>query len=827
MHKQILGVVAGGLGLLLTACSGAYSGTPAQAGGGGGTGGTGGAGGACDAAPASASAHFTSNVQPHLAFCRNCHVPGGVGDVPDGEQFMLTATGAGDLDALRTSWEDLGGNPSRILAMASGGETHSGGAPWPSSSTAYQSMDALLSCFGNPDHCAGALANACGGTALPDFALLGSKRAQHRWAAFCEGKADAEALPADPRTLIRPGVNANRNVYFNGWWEDCHADQYHADEKDQRPRTCGEFRAKVAQGLAFFLDDLPLGSTAPADHRSTWSKWGSEAPASEDEFERMFTLRYGWNPAPFDNPYPAAAGVTGQLPLGMRLVDGQVRSGACFQCHGGRIGDPVTEKHVMTLENLGMGNNNYDVPMAGHDNSPWQQMPVFSDVMPPLDPNVVFNLGIRQRGQNNAVGAFEVLITLLDFDNLGLNPNPLKTTTPALIEPVPAAGVTDVSHPLAHTQDTPAWWNMGSRPRKFFDAGVSNDSTRIIMAAGPDEFGSLFSQDGAPYRERIEKWDEVLATYFLSLRSPPWPADVLGGIDTALAERGAILFHSKNLWAENLDNPVPAPAGGNGSCAGCHGAYSPRYANDLAYLESPVLEGVAAHISTLDVIRTDAARSDMLTPTLRALWDTTYWAYPEGQDGYVAIEDKDPLTEALDDGLPDATQGACGWEKEIIGYLAPPLYGVWATAPYFHNGSVPTLAQVLKSGARPAIWQRQLQTIKGVTGFDQRLAAAYDPAAVGWKHAALSCDQMPGTDEMNCNPAGDNGPSLAQLVQNFLNGAVSWSAAAPIADPAPDAIDKRLVFDTRVLGNGNGGHDFSDVLTDAEREAIIEYLKTL
>ena len=35
------------------------------------------------------------------------------------------------------------------------------------------------------------------------------------------------------------------------------------------------------------------------------------------------------------------------------------------------------------------------------------------------------------------------------------------------------------------------------------------------------------------------------------------------------------------------------------------------------------------------------------------------------------------------------------------GYQAPPLDGIWATAPYLHNGSVPTIYQLLKSSERP------------------------------------------------------------------------------------------------------------------------------
>jgi hypothetical protein len=73
----------------------------------------------------------------------------------------------------------------------------------------------------------------------------------------------------------------------------------------------------------------------------------------------------------------------------------------------------------------------------------------------------------------------------------------------------------------------------------------------------------------------------------------------------------------------------------------------------------------------------------------------------------------------------------------------------------------------------------------------------------------------------------NEGPSIVQLAQNFLNGTLSWSGLVSIPDPAPGSIDKRLVYDTRILGNGNQGHQFTDALTATERQAIIEYLKTL
>jgi len=814
-RRSIPGILVITTSTLLAACSGGYGG------GGGGTSG--------DSAEArSMDEHFTLNVQPSLEFCRSCHVPGGIADVEQGRDFQLSTSKSQDLANLKASWERLGGNnpTSRILLMASGQETpHSGGAPWPRDGAAYRNAEILFRCFADPSGCAALLGGAGSVTQLP---LLGSKHGGHLWASYCEGKADAAALPADPRSLIRPGINAGRAVYYNAWWQDCHVE---APPQEQQPRTCGEYRTRRDRGRDFLMDELPMAAMSAADYDNTWTKWGlTERPAN---FEQLYTLRYGLNHAPFRNPYPlagedpnASGGGSGQLPLGLRQLKdadgkwtGQIGTASCFACHGGQIGDPAAgEREMITMANLGLGNNNYDTPMSAQDGSPFAGTPV-SALLPAVDANSLFNVGIKQRGQNNAVGAFEVLVTLLDFDTLGLNPNPLKTVTnngPQSLQ--------DQPHPLAHTQDTPAWWNMGSRPRKFFDAGISNDGTRIIMAAGPGELNELVSADGKAYRDRIEKYDQDLEAFFLSLRSPAYPQ----AIDTKLAEQGAILFHAKNLWAAGLDNPAPQPLGGNGSCASCHGAYSPRYVNDPAYLESPVLEGVAGHISPLDVIGTDRARSDMLTPTLRAGWDTTYWAYTEGQPGYVAPGEKNALLEAADDLFPIAQrpQGLCGWEKDVIGYQAPPLYGSWATAPYLHNGSVPTIEAVLDSSQRAPIWRRKLQTEGPVTGFDQRLSTAYDFQQLGWKHDVLSCGDIPGNPLANCSPANDAGPSLVQMMTNFLAG-LGWPGAVAVPDVSPGAIDKRLVYDTRTLGNGNGGHQFTDVLTEQERRAVIEYLKTL
>jgi mono/diheme cytochrome c family protein len=101
------------------------------------------------------------------------------------------------------------------------------------------------------------------------------------------------------------------------------------------------------------------------------------------------------------------------------------------------------------------------------------------------------------------------------------------------------------------------------------------------------------------------------------------------------------------------------------------------------------------------------------------------------------------------------------------GYVAPPLDGIWITAPYLHNGSVPTLEALLNSKLRPAFWSRD---------FDH---PQYDYEQLGWKY--IREDSARGT----------------------------------------------AVYNTSLPGYGNYGHNFGDKLSDPERKAVIEYLKTL
>ena len=103
--------------------------------------------------------------------------------------------------------------------------------------------------------------------------------------------------------------------------------------------------------------------------------------------------------------------------------------------------------------------------------------------------------------------------------------------------------------------------------------------------------------------------------------------------------------------------------------------------------------------------------------------------------------------------------------RKTNGYAGMPLDGIWLRAPYLHNGSVPTLRALLLLDERPAKFYR-----------------AYD--------------------------------------------VYDWRAVGFVAT-GPEAEKQGVLFDTSVRGNGNGGHTYGQDLTVQDREALLEYLKTL
>ncbi len=222
--------------------------------------------------------------------------------------------------------------------------------------------------------------------------------------------------------------------------------------------------------------------------------------------------------------------------------------------------------------------------------------------------------------------------------------------------------------------------------------------------------------NSSDYIKKQEPGFADIRDFLLTVEAPKYPFPV----DAELAASGRALF------TEN--------------CARCHGSYGPRwtYPNKIV---------------PLDNIGTDATLARAISLRNLEYYNQSWFAQEKGTDGqlYHVADTK--------------------------GYQAPPLDGVWATAPYFHNASVPTVYHVLNSKARPKIFTRSFFTRK----------EDYDPVKLGWKITVL--------DEP--------------------------------ADPKLPGIERRKIYDTTLPGRGNAGHPFGDDLTEPERLAVIEYLKTL
>jgi len=214
---------------------------------------------------------------------------------------------------------------------------------------------------------------------------------------------------------------------------------------------------------------------------------------------------------------------------------------------------------------------------------------------------------------------------------------------------------------FATVTDSSAVWNQSDRSVGQWDGSVLERFWRNIAAQLPIV--------GVP--DKIDLMNAgIVAEFLMGLPAAPYPFDV----DLSKAAKGEALF------AEN--------------CGNCH-----RPRNEQRYPE----------------VDTDMNRAQVLNPAGSAMFLAAFqrachdasFGYTDNYGRYV-----EPCTMPAYRILRDTTEVA------NLGYLAPPLDGIWARAPYLHNGSVPTLAHLLKPDTRPVTF------LRGVI--------EYDTKHVGW-----------------------------------------------------------------------------------------------
>ena len=228
----------------------------------------------------------------------------------------------------------------------------------------------------------------------------------------------------------------------------------------------------------------------------------------------------------------------------------------------------------------------------------------------------------------------------------------------------------------------------------------------------------------------------------MDLRSPRWPDKIFGAPDLKLAALGQGVFAKA---CANCHDPAPVAAA-PGAC-----------------------DEIQVRTYDLKVIGTDPAQATTFAerrvtlskiggPDDIANYEAAKIVTGNIADQWIAkSKDNAAAAAAINCGRPNEYRG-------LLQYRARPLNGVWAMAPYLHNGSVPSLHDLLLPPE-----QRPRTFFVGNWEFD--------PVNVGYA----------------------------------------------MASEAPGAVK----FDTTVRGNSNAGHTYGTDLSEDDRKALIEYLKTL
>lgn len=256
------------------------------------------------------------------------------------------------------------------------------------------------------------------------------------------------------------------------------------------------------------------------------------------------------------------------------------------------------------------------------------------------------------------------------------------------------------------TADLPSIWYQG--PRKQRDDGKPME---LHWDGNNDsmEERNLSAAFGAGAQPPIIDHDELarIENWLLDLAPPAFPF----AVDQALVEQGKPIYQKY--------------------CSACHGASGTDFSGKKVGTVEPI-----------DAIGTDRWRLDNYTRTV-----------------------------AINQAMLYAGDERYRFKRfhKTNGYANMPLDGIWLRAPYLHNGSVPTLHDLLKPAEqRPQVFYR---------GND-----LYDATKVGF-----------------------------------------------VSDIAEEKGRHYFRFDTRVDGNGSYGHegyDYGTELKADQKQALLEYLKT-
>ncbi|WP_339530522.1 di-heme-cytochrome C peroxidase [Pseudomonas mucidolens] len=327
--------------------------------------------------------------------------------------------------------------------------------------------------------------------------------------------------------------------------------------------------------------------------------------------------------------------------------------------------------------------------------------------------------------------------------------------------------------------DYPQLWDMWRFDWVQWNGSAQQPMARNIgEALGVGATLAFFDSAGQPlkgdarYPSSVRVRDLNLIEETLQrLKPPTWPEQLFGAVDKPLAAQGRALFsencavcHVPSVTQEN-GRPVQhlkmLPVDVIGT--------DPGTANNIAdhRYDLSALQWDTSELAQLNVELHPTPTEPLDLSTLSVAKGLAYVTAFVGEHAYRAAGVTPEERPRLDGyGLPIGV-------REQRAYKARPLAGVWATPPFLHNGSVPTIYQLLSPQD-----ERSRTFYKGT--FD------YDPRHLGYR---------------------------------------------------TEAFKNAFLFDTAITGNHNSGHEFragkrgngviGRALAPQERWALLEYLKVL
>lgn len=299
---------------------------------------------------------------------------------------------------------------------------------------------------------------------------------------------------------------------------------------------------------------------------------------------------------------------------------------------------------------------------------------------------------------------------------------------------------------------------------KLFLTNPYLDSGEVIIVFGR---ASVTRQDGGFHFDSSADLESLRSIYYTTevLRPPKWPAEILGKIDMAKAARGERIYVREQCVTCHANRPYPRTDP------------SP-WGKQFVKTQPTPIDDVGTEPEYAKYFVTRKASPGILAPVFRGtpfegqqeipaaiLFLTILQQITNAEIDRLDLtsEEERKLKARMPTGLPKTPREVRQLVESLLVYKAAPTPGIWSTAPYLHNGSVPNLYQLLLPPH-----QRDKKFYLGNREFD--------PKHVGYR-----------------------------------------------TEPFEDGYK----FDTQLPGFSNIGHTYGTDITDKERWELLEYLKTL